>query len=210
MTDAELAGLLREHALLEGDFVLRSGRRSSYYLDKYRFETRPDLLKELGERIATRVARVGPGRAASRRARARCRRARGVGFARRKPPLPHRPQGGEGVRDRAAHRGGVRGRRRGLSRRGRGHERGRRGAGGRGPQGGRARLPDSGLRGRSGGGRGRRARPQSGAPRADFYGLGHPAGLKRPANPHGCVLSGVAVRVLAVSQAMNVDGRRGQ
>jgi len=24
MTDAELAGLLREHALLEGDFVLRS------------------------------------------------------------------------------------------------------------------------------------------------------------------------------------------
>ena len=59
MTDAELAGLLREHALLEGDFVLRSGRRSSYYLDKYRFETRPDLLRELGERIA---ARVGVGR----------------------------------------------------------------------------------------------------------------------------------------------------
>jgi orotate phosphoribosyltransferase len=35
---------LREHAYLEGDFVLRSGRRSRYYLDKYRFETRPDLL----------------------------------------------------------------------------------------------------------------------------------------------------------------------
>jgi orotate phosphoribosyltransferase len=60
MTDAELAGLLREHALLEGDFVLRSGRRSSYYLDKYRFETRPDLLKELGERIATRVRESSP------------------------------------------------------------------------------------------------------------------------------------------------------
>src|SRR4030095_2453211 len=55
MTDAELAGLLREHALLEGDFVLRSGRRSSYYLDKYRFETRAAPLKEMGERIATRV-----------------------------------------------------------------------------------------------------------------------------------------------------------
>jgi orotate phosphoribosyltransferase len=60
MTDAELAGLLREHALLEGDFVLRSGRRSSYYLDKYRFETRPDLLKELGERIAARVHESAP------------------------------------------------------------------------------------------------------------------------------------------------------
>ena len=37
----ELGTRLREHALLEGDFLLRSGRRSSYYLDKYRFETRP-------------------------------------------------------------------------------------------------------------------------------------------------------------------------
>ena len=60
MTDAELAGLLREHALLEGDFVLRSGRRSSYYLDKYRFETRPDLLSELGDRIAARARESAP------------------------------------------------------------------------------------------------------------------------------------------------------
>jgi orotate phosphoribosyltransferase len=48
----ELGGLLVEHALLEGDFVLRSGKRSPYYLDKYRFETRPELLGPLGERIA--------------------------------------------------------------------------------------------------------------------------------------------------------------
>ena len=48
----ELGLKLREHALLEGDFVLRSGRRSSYYLDKYRFETRPELLGPLGERLA--------------------------------------------------------------------------------------------------------------------------------------------------------------
>jgi len=48
----ELGVKLREHALLEGDFVLRSGRRSSYYLDKYRFETRPELLGPLGERLA--------------------------------------------------------------------------------------------------------------------------------------------------------------
>ena len=60
------------------------GRRSSYYLDKYRFETRPELLRELGERIAARVARVGARGAASRRARARRRRARRVGLARRR------------------------------------------------------------------------------------------------------------------------------
>jgi orotate phosphoribosyltransferase len=60
VTDAELAGRLRERAYLEGDFVLRSGRRSKYYLDKYRFETDPELLGELGRRIA--AAAVGPGR----------------------------------------------------------------------------------------------------------------------------------------------------
>ena len=52
MTRDELAAALREHAYLEGDFLLRSGRRSRWYLDKYRFETRPDLLRPLGERIA--------------------------------------------------------------------------------------------------------------------------------------------------------------
>jgi orotate phosphoribosyltransferase len=51
----ELGTALREHAYLEGDFVLRSGRRSRYYLDKYRFETRPDLLAPLGELIAATV-----------------------------------------------------------------------------------------------------------------------------------------------------------
>ena len=61
MTDAELARRIREHAYLEGDFLLRSGRRSRYYLDKYRFETQPDLLRELGARIAARVAESAPG-----------------------------------------------------------------------------------------------------------------------------------------------------
>ena len=50
-----LAASLKEHAYLEGDFVLRSGKRSNYYLDKYRFETRPELLRPLGERIAAVV-----------------------------------------------------------------------------------------------------------------------------------------------------------
>ena len=56
----ELGVALREHAYLEGDFVLRSGRRSRYYLDKYRFETRPDLLGPLGELIAEAVREHEP------------------------------------------------------------------------------------------------------------------------------------------------------
>jgi len=56
----ELGAALREHAYLEGDFVLRSGRRSRYYLDKYRFETRPDLLGPLGELIAEAVREHQP------------------------------------------------------------------------------------------------------------------------------------------------------
>jgi orotate phosphoribosyltransferase len=60
LNDAELASLVREHALLTGDFVLRSGRHSTYYLDKYRFETQPDLLRELGARIAAVAAERAP------------------------------------------------------------------------------------------------------------------------------------------------------
>ena len=60
MTDDELKRALCEHAYLEGDFVLRSGRRSQYYLDKYRFETRPELLGALGERIAATAREHAP------------------------------------------------------------------------------------------------------------------------------------------------------
>ena len=59
MTD-DLGRLLVEHALLEGDFMLRSGKRSSWYLDKYRFETRPDLLRALGARLAEVADDVEP------------------------------------------------------------------------------------------------------------------------------------------------------
>jgi orotate phosphoribosyltransferase len=52
---------LVEAALLEGDFVLRSGKRSRYYLDKYRFETDPDLLRALGGRLADAVREAEPG-----------------------------------------------------------------------------------------------------------------------------------------------------
>ncbi|MGZ4386544.1 MAG: orotate phosphoribosyltransferase [Gaiellaceae bacterium] len=57
---SDLASALVEHAYLEGDFVLRSGKRSRYYLDKYRFETRPELLQPLGERIAEAVSEHEP------------------------------------------------------------------------------------------------------------------------------------------------------
>jgi orotate phosphoribosyltransferase len=60
MDDAALLAAIREHAFLEGDFVLRSGKRSKYYLDKYRFETVPHLLQELGARLAARAAEVEP------------------------------------------------------------------------------------------------------------------------------------------------------
>ena len=60
MTDAELGEALVAAAYLEGAFVLRSGKRSRYYLDKYRFETRPELLAPLGERIAAAVGEHEP------------------------------------------------------------------------------------------------------------------------------------------------------
>src|SRR3990172_5190578 len=40
---------------LEGDFVLRSGKRSKYYFDKYLFETRPEVLGPVAEEIAKRL-----------------------------------------------------------------------------------------------------------------------------------------------------------
>ena len=49
MTKAELAKRIKQAAYLEGDFVLRSGKRSKYYMDKYLFETQPDILAELGK-----------------------------------------------------------------------------------------------------------------------------------------------------------------
>jgi orotate phosphoribosyltransferase len=55
MNDAEFARAVKAAAYLEGDFTLRSGRKSKYYLDKYLFETQPDLLRELGRRFATYV-----------------------------------------------------------------------------------------------------------------------------------------------------------
>lgn len=50
-----LARRIAEVALLRGEFTLRSGRKSSYYLDKYLFSTQPDILSRLGAMFAERI-----------------------------------------------------------------------------------------------------------------------------------------------------------
>jgi orotate phosphoribosyltransferase len=52
----ELIRRIKETAYLEGDFVLRSGKRSKYYLDKYLFETCPDILRALGKEFAKHIS----------------------------------------------------------------------------------------------------------------------------------------------------------
>jgi orotate phosphoribosyltransferase len=51
----DLASRVREAALLEGDFVLSSGKRSSFYVDKYLFSTEPDLLRDLADALSGRL-----------------------------------------------------------------------------------------------------------------------------------------------------------
>jgi orotate phosphoribosyltransferase len=52
---SDLARRIAEVAVLRGEFTLRSGRTSSYYLDKYRFETQPGILEGLGALFAERL-----------------------------------------------------------------------------------------------------------------------------------------------------------
>jgi orotate phosphoribosyltransferase len=53
---ASVAQAIASVALLRGTFTLRSGRTSSYYLDKYLFSTRPEVLAPLAELFAERIA----------------------------------------------------------------------------------------------------------------------------------------------------------
>ncbi len=48
----DLASRIREAALLEGDFVLSSGKRSSFYVDKYLFSTEPNLLRDVAAALS--------------------------------------------------------------------------------------------------------------------------------------------------------------
>lgn len=58
----DLARAIADAALLRGTFTLRSGRTSSYYLDKYRFSTRPEVLGPLSHLFAERIARIAADR----------------------------------------------------------------------------------------------------------------------------------------------------
>lgn len=54
----ELARDLANAAYLRGNFVLSSGKKSTYYFDKYLFETKPSILR----RLATFLAEMIPPR----------------------------------------------------------------------------------------------------------------------------------------------------
>jgi orotate phosphoribosyltransferase len=53
MDKASVGKSLLQAAYLEGDFVLRSGKRSKYYLDKYLFETDPQVLRGIVFELAS-------------------------------------------------------------------------------------------------------------------------------------------------------------
>lgn len=55
---ADLAQAIAQASLLRGTFTLRSGRTSSYYLDKYKFSTKPEILRQLGPLFADCIAQV--------------------------------------------------------------------------------------------------------------------------------------------------------
>ena len=52
MTREQLIQAISDTSVLRGDFTLRSGRKSTYYIDKYRFATRPEVLREVGRLMA--------------------------------------------------------------------------------------------------------------------------------------------------------------
>lgn len=53
---AQLGRDLVRASYLMGDFILRSGRHSHYYFDKYLFETKPHLLRQLARFLADMIA----------------------------------------------------------------------------------------------------------------------------------------------------------
>jgi orotate phosphoribosyltransferase len=55
MPRPEIARAIADAALLRGTFTLRSGKTSNYYLDKYLFSTRPEILRPLGILFADQI-----------------------------------------------------------------------------------------------------------------------------------------------------------
>ena len=56
MEKETLAKKITDTAVLHGEFTLRSGRKSTWYIDKYLFTTQPDILRVLGEMFANNIS----------------------------------------------------------------------------------------------------------------------------------------------------------
>lgn len=55
-----LGTLVKSVAYLEGEFVLRSGKKSNYYLDKYLFETQYHVLDKLTDAFKEKIENTYP------------------------------------------------------------------------------------------------------------------------------------------------------
>lgn len=55
MNRTELAKSIFDTAYLTGEFLLRSGKISNEYFDKYQFESKPELLEEIAINLATMI-----------------------------------------------------------------------------------------------------------------------------------------------------------
>ena len=51
MTSTSLIKAIKNTAFLEGEFTTRAGKKTNYYIDKYLFETQPDILNHLTDNI---------------------------------------------------------------------------------------------------------------------------------------------------------------
>ena len=49
---ADLIVEMKDTALLEGDFTLRSGLKSKWYFDKYRFEGNPGIMRSVAHNMS--------------------------------------------------------------------------------------------------------------------------------------------------------------
>ncbi|RAP38247.1 orotate phosphoribosyltransferase [Candidatus Marinamargulisbacteria bacterium SCGC AAA071-K20] len=52
MNRNELLKAVKDCAYIEGDFVTRAGKKTKYYVDKFQFETRPEVLEGVIEHLA--------------------------------------------------------------------------------------------------------------------------------------------------------------
>ena len=144
--DDDLVARMVAVSELHGEFVLSSGATSTVYFDKFRFLTRPDLLREVA-RGRRRAARAGDRSCSGRRRARRCCSSRPSSLATGLPVAVVRKQPkAYGTREQVE--GAVRARRRDHVARGRQHDRAPGARGGRGAGGGRRRRPPDRARDR--------------------------------------------------------------